>query len=334
VKVNNHAIGINGEGKPLTNILELARERGRATGLITNTNLTDATAAAFYARTPDENHREEIAQALGENSKIDIVLGGGGADFLPKSKGGSRSDQRDLILEMQRNGCELVRTKAELEAVPRWRRPKLLGIFSNAEMSFSDQVEARGEQPSLADMVRRAIELLQFNPGGYVLVVDNGLMRKAAQENNGERALAETIELDRAVATAQRYVGDKSTVIVAGDTAIGGMNLNGFPFRKDTGVALLGLNSAGDPWLTWATGPNGKRSYGAAKLANESVPSASPNLPTQPTQGETQEPAAFFTASGENTVDDMIALGSGRGTEALQGSIDSTKLFEILKNDL
>jgi hypothetical protein len=112
------------------------------------------------------------------------------------------------------------------------------------------------------------------------------------------------------------------------------MNLNGFPFRKDTGVALLGLNSAGDPWLTWATGPNGKRSYGAAKLANESAPSASPNLATQATQGETQEPAAFFAASGENTVDDMIALGSGRGTEALQGSIDNTKLFEILKNDL
>jgi alkaline phosphatase len=334
VKVNNRAIGVDSEGKSLANIVEAAREHGRATGLITNGNLTDATAAAFYAHTANQEDREDIARALVEGGKIDIVFGGGGADFLPNTKGGRRHDQRDLILEMQRNGFDLVRSKAELEAIPLWRRPKLLGIFSSAELAFSDQVEARSEQPSLADMVRRAIELLQFNPGGYLLVVDTGLMRKAAQENNGERTLAETIELDRALAIARRYIGGKSTVIVAGDTAIGGMNLNGFPFRKDTGVALLGFNSAGDPWLTWATGPNGTRSYGAAKLANENAPSMPASSPTQPTQGQPQEPAAFFTATAENTVDDMIALGSGRGSETLRGSIENTQLFEILRDDL
>ena len=58
----------------------------------------------------------------------------------------------------------------------------------------------------------------------------------------------------------------RSTIVVCGDAAIGGLSLNGFPFRKDSGIALLGLNSAGQPWITWATGPNGTRSYGAAKI--------------------------------------------------------------------
>jgi len=65
-------------------------------------------------------------------------------------------------------------------------------------------------------------------------------MRKPALENNGERTLGQTVKLDRAVAVARRYAGPKSTIIVCGDVAIGGMNLNGFPFRKDSGIALLG----------------------------------------------------------------------------------------------
>ena len=80
-------------------------------------------------------------------------------------------------------------------------------------------------------------------------------MRKPALENNGERTLGQTVELDRAVAVAGRYAGPKSTIIVCGDVAIAGMNLNGFPFRKDSGIALLGLNSASEPRITWATGP-------------------------------------------------------------------------------
>src|SRR5437867_5680792 len=46
VKVNNRAIAVDTEGKPLASIIELAREHGRATGLITNARLTDATCAA------------------------------------------------------------------------------------------------------------------------------------------------------------------------------------------------------------------------------------------------------------------------------------------------
>ena len=121
-------------------------------------------------------------------------------------------------------------------------------------------------------MVRRAVELLQFNRSGYFLVVDVGLMRKAAEKNNGEQTLAETMELDRALAVAQRFAGGGSTIFVCGDVGIGGLSLNGYPFRKDRGIAVLGLNSAGDPWFSWATGPNGGRYYGAAKLAASQEP--------------------------------------------------------------
>ena len=325
VKVANRAIAINGDGKALRTIVELAREYGRATGLVTDTKLTDPTNAVFYAHPADPYDVEKIAAEFVDGGKIDIAMGGGAGQFLPATKGGERQDRRDLLLELRGNGFDIVRTRAELEAVPAWRRPKLFGAFNNAELAFVNQVEERSQQPSLSDMVRRAIELLQYNADGYLLVIDAGLMRKAAQENNAERTLGQTIELDHAVTVARNYAGARSTIIVCGDVAIGGMNLNGFPFRQDSGIALLGLNSAGQPWITWATGPHGTKSYGAAN-----IPSKAPN--EQPE--EHLEPAALHTKSALPTVDDVVAFGSGPGTEALEGVVDGTIVFKILRGEL
>jgi alkaline phosphatase len=330
VKVNNRLIGCDSEGKALSTLIELAHQAGRATGLVTNANITDPTAAAFYAHTSDQSDKSTIARQIAESSRIDLVLGGGGHDFLPESKGGHRRDERDLLLEIRRNGFDFVRSKAELEAIPGWKRPKLFGVFSHAEMAYSGQIEARGEQPSLPDMVRRAVELLQFNRSGYFLVVDAGLMRKAAEKNNGEQTLAETVELDRSLAVAQRFAGGRSAIFVCGDVGIGGLSLSGYPFRKDRGIAVLGLNSAGDPWLSWATGPNGGRYYGAAKLAAAQEPqaTASASPPEQP-----QEPVAFYAPSALNTADDVLALGSGPGAEALHGSMENSALFDIIRSN-
>jgi len=325
VKVNNRLIAVNSDGKRLASIVELARAGGRAIGLITDAKLTDPTSAAFYAHSADSSDTDNFARELVEGGNIDIAMGGGLAQFFPATKGGERQDGRDLVLELRRSGFDVVGTRTELEAIPAWRRSKLFGGFSSGELAFTNQVEERSQQPSLADMVRRAIELLQYNAGGYLLVVDAGLMRKAAQENNGERTLSETAELDRAVAVARRYAGKRSTIVVCGDVAIGGMSLNGFPFRKDSGIAVLGLNSAGQPWITWAAGPNGTRSYGAAKI---------PNQPNEQAEVEQLEPGAFYVRPALATVNDVIAFGSGRGTEALQGTVDNTMIFQILRDEL
>ena len=331
-KVNNRAPGNEAAGEALTTVIDLAREKGRTIGLVTNSRLTDSTVAAFYA--PGARGPEETAQQFAEGRKIDLALGGGSAEFLPEAKGGTRHDSRDLMLELRRDGFEIVRTKAELENVPRWRRPRLLGLFSRGEMAFANEIAAGSEQPALADMTRRAIELLQWNPGGYLLIVDAGLMGAAARQNHGEQTLAETVELDRAVSVARNYTGTNSTLLVVGNLGIGGLVLNGAPFRRDRGIAVLGVNAAGEPALTWATGPNGPRPHreSGPSPTTETVSPLEMDIARELAVG--QEPAAAYAPSARSTVSDVLAAGHGPGSERLHGFLDNAIIFQIIRDQL
>jgi len=309
-KVNNRSLSADSNGKAIPTIIELARSRGRATGLVTNGSLTHPTSAAFYAHASNSPDSDQLALELVEGNKFDVCLSTSAAEFLPEGKQGQRLDNRDLFLELRQKGFDVVRSRAELESIPVWTRPKLFGAFASGsnEQGWNDE-------PALSDMVRRAIELLQYNPRGYVLVVDAARMRSAAETNNAEKTLTETAELDRALSTAQRYAGGKS---------------NGFPFRKDSGIALLGLNPSGEPWMTWATGPKGIQSYGAAKIPEkEAIADSNENV-----SKEQNEPAAFYAKSALNTVEDVVAFGTGPAAEELHGTIDNTQIFKILRDGL
>jgi alkaline phosphatase len=308
-KPNNQSLRFEGEKNPLPTLIGLARKSGRATGIVSNTSLTDATAAAFYAGTPDPLDFEAIGRDLAEKSDISVLLGGGAGDLLPDSKGGRRRDGRDLILEMRNRGYDIVRTRQEMENTPQWRSPRVLGLFSNGPLAFADEVVA--SQPSLSDLVLQAILLLQYNPKGYLLVVDAGLSGAASLQNQGERTLREILALDRAVATAVAYAGENAVIVVAGRSNPGGLRMNGYSFRNDKGAGVLGINAQGVPSLTWSTGPGSGSKSSPDGLART-------------------EPASFPTAAAIGTAEDVVAASTGPGTENLQGFRDNTDIFRIL----
>ena len=306
-RVKNGTIAIGESGVALETILEIAHKQGRATGIVTDGALSNPTMAAFYAHANSAKPPQQFATKIIDQSAVDVALGGGAADFEK-----AKLDQAHV---------RVVRNLPELEQIIEWQQPLLLGLFAANDLPFTDEVAARTEQPSLADMVRRAIELLQVNRRGYVLVVDAHLMASAAWQNLGERTLRETAELDRAVKVSREYAGRNSAIIVCGDAAIGGMNVNGYPFRYDSGVAILGLNSAGQPWVTWATGPNGGKT--GANVESSSARDLS-----------ALEPAAVQAASALNSVEDPIANATGLRMEKLRGTINNTQIFEIIRDAL
>ena len=59
-----------------------------------------------------------------------MALGGGANDFLPMALNGRRKDGRDLLTEFQKQGCRLVRTKADLENIESFQEGGVIGVFA------------------------------------------------------------------------------------------------------------------------------------------------------------------------------------------------------------
>lgn len=307
-KVNNGALSVDSNNQPLLTLVQLAQQKSRLIGLISNTSLLSPSLAAFYAPGADPANPDQIGSQLIEKSGINVLLGGNNAQMLPELKGGVRKDDHDLVLISRQKGYDIVRTMEELDNTPAWKPPKVLGLFSEGDFAFTDELKSAGPQPSLSDLVRRSIELLQYNLKGYFLIVEAGLVEKASGLNQGERTLRQLVELDQAIGTARAYAGENALIIVAGTASQGGLTLNGFHFRKDKGVAILGKTLQGLPAITWATGP-GKALNGAEPVAAESPTAAAQAL-------------------------DVFTLSSGPGTEALRGFIDNTAIFQAISTGL
>jgi alkaline phosphatase len=344
-KVNNRSIAIAPDGQPLQTLVELARAAGRAVGIVTTGEIANPGLAPFYAHGSGEES-ETIAAQLADHTVIDVGFGGGRDLFLPESKGGSRDDGRDLLGELRNRGVEIVTSRAELDGAAAFRTTPILGLFDDQELGSTSS--AREQQPSLADMVRRAVEMLQYNRRGYLLIVDTALITQAAEQNDGEKMLTEILALDHAVATALNYAGEKALILCVGKHAIGGMTLNGFPLRWDYGVGLLGKNAFGYPAITWSTGPNGippgLLTAVAAQAELQQSTTKSDELKLSDDVGDAAalpmlllsrpEPAAFYIPAAIPTAGDMLAVATGPGSEEVHGFLDNTDIFRIIKDKL
>jgi alkaline phosphatase len=336
VKVNNGSLAIDVEGNQLATLLELAHDGGRMTGLVTNGSVTSPTSAAFYAHTLAQDDRGEIARQL-VKAKLDLVLGGGLADFEANESHAEDGDGRDLVGDLVHAGYEVVHALEELEDIPRWRRPKLVGLFADAELPFAGKIESPDDQPTLPVMVRRAIELLQYNRGGYLLVVDAALARKAAAEGDAEQRIAETVELDEAIAEALRYAGAKSMILVCSDVAIP-------PAAAPIPAPPANSAAVAEPSLSDATPttseapPSNDQQLAVTPPPTDETPSLQ-QAAAAPSPNETISPspagvAGSSPAKEDGTAADVVAFGTGLGANALHGVAESTVIFDIIRDNL
>jgi alkaline phosphatase len=236
IKVLSRSIGIGPDGRVLKTILEMAKEKGKATGLVTTSGITDATPAAFVAHVERRSEEERIAEQL-VNSNVNILFGGRKAFFLPEAEKGRRKDTRNLIHEAKRNGYTLVSTAEEMRNA---QGEKIIGLFNQGSMLF--EIDRKGSQePSLAEMASKAIDVLGRNKNGFFLMVEAGRIDHAAHMNDIGTLLWDMLAFDEAIRVAYEFqkAHPDTLLIITADHETGGLVV--LPFSQ-TGREYEGIN--------------------------------------------------------------------------------------------
>lgn len=188
-------IGVDKKGNDGATILEKAKGKGLATGVVSDTRITHATPASFAAHASNRFLENEIAVSLLE-VEADLMYSGGARNFIPSGKTvelapsftsrSKRKDQRDLLQEAKEKGYALVHNKKQMIEN---RRSKVLGLFAEKNMPTSiwqNQNISNKQRtvPNLTEMTASALDLLSQNKNGFFLMVEGGQIDWAGHAND------------------------------------------------------------------------------------------------------------------------------------------------------
>lgn len=247
----------------------LARTQGKSLGIVTTADVFDATPAAFGIHTQDRGAGTGISdQYLDETVKtanLRVLMGGGRKWFLPSTTAGSaRADStdyvlpdelatgwgiakgkldkdRDLITDFQTAGFSYVANATQLNAIGA-TTDRLLGLFTLSNMNVAlDKIAGRRgdktivndygfpDQPMLDEMTAKALQVLNRNSAGFVLMIEGASIDKQAHNMDSDRWILETIEFDRAIQRVRQFVlaNPDTLALVTADHECAGVNIIG-----------------------------------------------------------------------------------------------------------
>lgn len=234
VKANNRTIGMDPDGNPLETIADRAQQQGWKIGYVTDTEITHATPAAFYAAVQDRYLEvDAIALQLLDQSP-DVALGGGKRHFLPQDRYGARQDGRDLLTEARQQGYEIWEQGANLGEGREEPFPdKLLGLFASSHIPYvidNQRLPSQQSYPSLAELTRVALRVLAKKDNSFFLLVEGGRIDHAGHSFDAVSVAAQVEAFDEAVEVVLQYQQDHpaTLVVVTSDHATGGLAINDF----------------------------------------------------------------------------------------------------------
>jgi len=255
-KSYNGAIGVDVNGKDQVTILELAKAAGKATGNVSTAELQDATPAALIAHVtsrkcygPEKTSELCPTNALEQGGKgsiteqmlktrADVTLGGGAKSFGETAKAGEYQG-KTLREQAQALGYQWVDNLDGMNAIQQADQSKpVLGLFADGNMpvrwqgpkaSYHGNIdkpvvtcevnkERPASVPTLAQMTKKAIDLLSTNEKGFFLQVEGASIDKQDHAANPCGQIGETVDLDEAVQQAlifAREHGDTLVVVTA-----------------------------------------------------------------------------------------------------------------------
>ncbi len=259
VKTYSGAIGLDIHRKPLAHLIDRCEQLGKATGVITTVQLSHSTPAGFVAHNESRNNYADIANEMFYKSTLEVIMGAGHpmysndnqlltepSDFEYKYTGGQDtwadlSDGKLTGADADGNGIAddwtVIEKHSDFQALMDGSTPnRIIGI---AQVNGTLQQKRSGDDkaapyvvplnqsvPTLAEMTKAALNVLDNDPDGFFLMVEGGAVDWAGHGNQSGRVIEEEIDFNKAVEAAIEWVRTNSNwgetlVIVTGDHECG-----------------------------------------------------------------------------------------------------------------
>ena len=231
-KTYNHGMGLDPRGNRLTSCAEVAKSVGKKVGIVTTVTINHATPAGFYAHRKDRGEDYAIGLDL-IDSGFDLFAGGGASRWDDRENKLYRGDLYDLAAKA---GYSVIRKDRTAFDALKPGCGKVWFAATDGKMPATIDADEWAGVPTLADMTRKALELLDDGEKGFFLMVEGGRIDWAGHANDAAANLHETLAFDDAVKVGVEFLrrNPDTLVITTGDHETGGMTMG---FAK-TGYAL------------------------------------------------------------------------------------------------
>ena len=266
-KTKNGFLGVDQEGRILENLTEKLDNFGFVSALISTSEVTHATPAAFSSHVDSRRNTDEISSQMLE-SKVATILGGGRKFFLSAENGGKRKDERDLLEEAKKSH-KILMHKHELDITGITPSDRILGLFADEHLRDEENPDNHSSEPTLTEMLRFSLEraeaAIDNQCRGSFIMVEGSQVDWAGHANNIDYLERELKEFDEATRYALEYAkkNPDTLVVVTADHETGGLLIEPIALSYYTGnnikfsfnTAIGGGSHTGVPVPVYAYGP-------------------------------------------------------------------------------
>jgi alkaline phosphatase len=254
-KTRKKAVGVLEDGRVVRNLFEVARDHGRATGVITTSGVVDATPATFTVHVEWRDDYHEIFEKI-LASGTDLLIGG---DWTHFSKARKNPAYLDLLARAEElgheHGYQVIRDPNSIDTA----ELPLLALFPPRPSG------GNSHGPPLAASALRAIELLREDPEGFLLLVECEITDEFGHLNNIEEVMKGIRELNDAVAAVLEVTGGdgETLVVVTADHDTGTLAIVEGDYEEGRVTVRWATGDHSTQWLPlFAFGPGAERFTG------------------------------------------------------------------------
>ena len=210
----NGAIGLDSLRVPATTLLEMAEQKGLATGLVSTCDITDATPSSFIAHQLMRSMHEEIAGDF-LKTDIDVVIGGGRKYFE------KRKDGLNLLDTLRKKGYQ-VHSDLALDGVS---KGKLVALY--ADENPIKVMEGRGD--ALLYSAKKSLEIVSQNKKGFFVMIEGSQIDWGGHANDTDYIITEMVDFDKSIGFALDFAekNKETLVVITADHETGGFALMG-----------------------------------------------------------------------------------------------------------